>query len=78
MDDTIGWIMYRKGLYSSAVKYLESAAQGQNDPVIRYHLGMAYLKIGDKRGAPTLRAVLQDAPGLAEARMAEHLLEGGL
>lgn len=78
VDDTIGWIMYRKGLYSSAVKYLESAAQGQNDPVIRYHLGMAYLKIGDKRGAPTLRAVLQDAPGLAEARMAEHLLEGGL
>jgi tetratricopeptide (TPR) repeat protein len=74
VDDTIGWIMYRKGLYRSAVKYLESADQGQPDPVIRYHLGMAYLKLGDKRGAPTLRAALKSAPDLPEARMAQQLL----
>jgi len=74
VDDTIGWIMYRKGLYRSAVKYLEDAAQGQDDPVIRYHLGMAYLKLGDKRGEPTLRAALKNAPDLPEARMAEQLL----
>jgi len=76
VDDTIGWIMYRKGLYRSAVKYLESAAQGEGDPVIRYHLGMAYLKLGDKRGEATLRAALKSAPGLPEARMAEDLLGG--
>jgi tetratricopeptide (TPR) repeat protein len=74
VDDTIGWIMYRKGLYRSAVKYLESAAAGQADPVIRYHLGMAYLKTGDKRGEPTLRAALKSAPGVPEARMAQQLL----
>lgn len=74
VDDTIGWIMYRKGLYRSAVKYLESAASGAPDPVIRYHLGMAYLKTGDKRGEPTLRAALKSAPGLPEARMAQQLL----
>ncbi len=74
VDDTIGWIMYRKGLYRSAVKYLESAAEGQADPVVRYHLGMAYLKTGDRRGEPTLRAALKSAPGLPEARMAEQLL----
>lgn len=74
VDDTIGWIMYRKGLYRSAVKYLESAAEGQADPVIRYHLGMAYLKMGDKRGEPTLRAALKSAPDLPEARMAHQLL----
>jgi hypothetical protein len=56
------------------VKYLESAASGAPDPVIRYHLGMAYLKTGDKRGEPTLRAALKSAPGLPEARMAQQLL----
>ena len=25
-SDTLGWILYRKGLYSAAVKHLESAA----------------------------------------------------
>ncbi len=75
VDDTIGWIMYRKGLYRSAVKYLESAAQGEADPVIRYHLGMAYLKTGDKRGEPTLRAALKSAPDLPEAALAAQLLD---
>ena len=74
VDDTIGWIMYRKGLYPSAVKYLESAAGGPPDPVVRYHLGMAYVRVGDKRGGPTLRAALKSAPNLPEARMAEQLL----
>ncbi len=74
VDDTIGWIMYRKGLYRSAVKYLESAAEGQADPVIRYHLGMAYVKAGDRRGEPVLRAALKSAPGLPEARLAEQVL----
>jgi tetratricopeptide (TPR) repeat protein len=75
VDDTIGWIMFRKGLYRSAVKYLESAASGPADPVVRYHLGMAYLKIGDPRAETTLRAALKSAPDLPEARMAEQLLE---
>lgn len=74
VDDTIGWIMYRKGLYRPAVQYLESAARGGTDPVIRYHLGMAYLKTGDRRGEATLRAALQKAPDLPEARMARQLL----
>ena len=74
VDDTIGWIMYRKGLYRSAVKYLENAAQGEADPVIRYHLGMAYLKLGDLRGTAMLRAALKSAPGLPESRMAADLL----
>ena len=74
VDDTIGWIMFRKGLYRSAVKYLESAAQGPPDPVVRYHLGMAYLKAGDKRGEATLRAALKSSPDLPEAKMAQQLL----
>jgi len=74
VDDTIGWIMYRKGLYRAAVQYLEKAAQDQSDPVVAYHLGLAYLKVGDKRGEPTLRAALKKAPDLPEARMAERVL----
>jgi len=76
VDDTIGWIMYRKGLYKSAVKYLESAAQGATDPAVRYHLGIVYMKLGDKRGEPALRSALKSAPDLPEAAMATQLLNG--
>ena len=77
VDDTIGWIMYRKGLYRSAVPYLEKAAQDQSDPAIHFHLGMAYWKLGDKRGEANLRAALKDAPDLPEAKMARQLLNAG-
>jgi hypothetical protein len=77
VDDTIGWIMYRKGLYRSAVPYLEKAAHHPPDPAIDFHLGMAYWKLGDKRGEVTLRAALRKAPDLPEAKMAQHLLTAG-
>ena len=51
-----------------------SAATGAADPVIRYHLGMVYLRLGDKRGEPTLRAALKSAPDLPEAGVAKELL----
>ncbi|HUO28118.1 MAG TPA: tetratricopeptide repeat protein [Bryobacteraceae bacterium] len=74
VDDTIGWVMYRQGLYQPAVRYLESAARGTNDPVVMYHLGLAYLKAGDRRGETTLRGMLKSSPDLPEAQMAKHLL----
>lgn len=73
VDDTIGWVYFRKGLYQAAVKYLESAIRGESDPVIRYHLAMAYLKTGDRRGPSTLLEALKQAPDLPEAQMARRL-----
>jgi tetratricopeptide (TPR) repeat protein len=42
--DTLGWMSYLKGDYSSAVSALEEAAAAlPNRPVVHYHLGMAYI-----------------------------------
>jgi tetratricopeptide (TPR) repeat protein len=43
--DTLGWLYYLKGSYLNAVAELqESVALEPDNPVITYHLGMAYFK----------------------------------
>jgi tetratricopeptide (TPR) repeat protein len=74
-SDTLGWILYRKGLYPSAVTELERAAATPGDPVWKYHLAIAYAKAGDfPRGRATLRAALKQNPNLPEAKMAQEIL----
>jgi len=59
ITDTLGWIYYKKKVYAQAISLLkESAAAMANNPVARYHLGMAYYKNGNKDLA---RAELQQA-----------------
>ena len=74
IDDTMGWILYNKGIYQSALGYLETASKKYNDPAIRYHLAMTYARLGDKRGRTMLRESLTTAPDLPEAAMAQRLL----
>jgi len=74
IDDTLGWVLYNKGIYPSALGYLEGAAKRHNDPAIRYHLAMTYAKVGDKRGPQMLREALRAAPDLPEAEMAQRVL----
>ncbi len=41
--DTYGWITFRRGDTAEALPYLELAAKGlPGDPLVQYHLGMAY------------------------------------
>jgi tetratricopeptide (TPR) repeat protein len=44
--DTMGWVLYRMGMTSAAIGYLEeAAAMSADDPdvgIIRYHLASAY------------------------------------
>jgi tetratricopeptide (TPR) repeat protein len=50
--DTLGWIYYKKQLYTKAIsEFKESAEQLPNDPVVHYHLGMAYFQNGDQTQA---------------------------
>ena len=49
--DTSGWVYYKSGNYSSAVKLLKKAAAMEPDPVIWEHLGDAYVKLGKKNAA---------------------------
>ena len=50
--DTIGWVYYRQGDYAAAISLLEEATAALPDrPLIRYHLGMSYLALGQRAKA---------------------------
>lgn len=45
--DTLGWVSYQNGNYREAIPLLEQAAAAlQNHADIHYHLGMAYIAVG--------------------------------
>jgi Tfp pilus assembly protein PilF len=75
VEDTLGWVLYGRGIYGQAVSYLESAATKSADPAIQYHVGLAYLKAGKwQRGRQVLTSALRIAPQLDEAELARHEL----
>jgi tetratricopeptide (TPR) repeat protein len=54
--DTLGWVLYRRGVPSAAIGYLKEAVAGTRagDPnlgLIRHHLALAYEASGDKAQA---------------------------
>lgn len=62
-QDTYGWISYRQGNFEEAREYLEPAAAGlPDDPIVQYHLGMAYAGLEE-----TEKAVAQLTRALALA-----------
>jgi uncharacterized protein HemY len=67
VQDTLGWIYYRKGLYTMAVRYLKTAVDKESTPRRQFHLGMSYLKTGDQAaGQKLVREALAKDPGLAK------------
>ncbi|MEX2300447.1 MAG: tetratricopeptide repeat protein [Bryobacterales bacterium] len=79
IDDTLGWIYYRKGIYPAALDYLESAASsdsGKKSALIQYHLALCQIKSGDAaRGRQTLALAKSLDPKLPEAAEADGLLQ---
>jgi Tfp pilus assembly protein PilF len=52
VDDTIGWIHYKKELPALAIKSFEEAIKKQpNYADAHYHLGMTYVKLADRTKA---------------------------
>ena len=52
VDDTIGWVYYKKGLAELAVKSFEESLKKRPDnPEVLFHLGLAYAKLGEKTQA---------------------------
>ena len=65
VEDTLGWVYYRKGIYSAAVSYLKKAVDKEPTPRRQFHLAMSYLKSGDQNlGQKMLRTALQQDPNL--------------
>ncbi len=72
-EDTLGWILYRKGLYPTAVQHLRAAVSIEDNAVREYHLATAEYRAGDKsRGDASLAKALKQNPDLPEAEVARR------
>jgi tetratricopeptide (TPR) repeat protein len=68
VEDALGWILYRKGMYPSALKHLEFASAPSSRWRHKFHLAMVYLKLGDReRGNRILSAAMKQNPDLMNA-----------
>lgn len=76
VKDTVGWVLYRKGLYREAVERLKQAVALEATPIRQLHLAMAYHRVGEqRRSKELLQVVLKNAHGLPEAREAVELIK---
>jgi tetratricopeptide (TPR) repeat protein len=65
VQDTLGWVYYRKAIYSMATTHLEAAVAKEATPRRQFHLAMSYLRGGNRQlGEKTLRLALQQDPNL--------------
>jgi tetratricopeptide (TPR) repeat protein len=63
--DTLGWVYYRKGFYRQALSNLQNAVVKGDTPLRRYHMAMAYFKLGNsEEGQKALDAALLADPNL--------------
>ncbi len=70
IQDTLGWIYYRKGQFGRAVNYLQLAVAKQPTPAHQFHLAMSYLKSGDKgQGQELLGKALLKDPNLPKTEV---------
>jgi tetratricopeptide (TPR) repeat protein len=80
VSDTIGWVYYKKNIFGRSVAYLREANEKvKENPFLRYHLGMALYKTGEKEQARReLRKALEldpKFPGADEARTTLQLIK---
>ena len=72
--DTHGWVLFSRGDYSEAKKYLQKAANLGKDGTIFEHYGDVLYKLGDKEGALEQwekAAALNDASDLIHKKIAD-------
>ena len=76
VDDTLGWIYYKKKLTQLAVATLKLSEKAQpNNPLYLYHLGMAYAQSGDNDLArQTLEKALKNQANFDGADDARRML----
>ena len=76
VDDTLGWVYFKKGLTTLAIaSFQQSAAKDPTNAGYPYHLGLAYLKNGDKAKArESLEKALKMKGDFKEAAEAQKIL----
>jgi tetratricopeptide (TPR) repeat protein len=78
LQDTLGWVRYKRGEYAQALPVLEQAAkQAPEQKEIRYHLGMAALQSGQSdRARSELEAALAGSERYSWSDAARTALAG--
>jgi tetratricopeptide (TPR) repeat protein len=79
INDTLGWIYYERKMASTGLPFLEQSVQGApSDPIVQFHLGMAYVQTGAwEKARRALRQASQlkpDFDGVEEAQKALVLI----
>ncbi len=70
--DTLGWVLYKKGVATAAISYLREAESGMppQDPqlgIVRHHLALAYVEGGEPaRAREVLERAIRDLEALYE------------
>jgi len=79
--DTLGWVLYQKGAYRSAIDLFQEAlklaekSKAPEDPTFHYHLGLAYQKTEQPALARQhLERVLKINPNYSDAGDVKKLL----
>ena len=63
VPDTLGWILYQRGIYHRALaRFKESAVGLPESPEVQYRVGLASLKVGDKDGARRALSLAAGSP----------------
>jgi tetratricopeptide (TPR) repeat protein len=69
ISDTLGWILYKRGIYQSALSLLkESATKLPDNPQVQYHLGMVYAQLGDKDKARQALTIATSSPAVFQGK----------
>jgi len=67
VQDTLGWVYYRKGQYRTAVGYLRTAVAKEPTARRQFHLAISYLKAGERDlGQTMLQTALRQDPTLPQ------------
>lgn len=76
IEDTIGWVYYRKGSFEPAIEHFSRAAARSRNPRIHYHLAMAHFAAGNRaQGKKAMAAALELDPNLPEAAEVKRMAE---
>lgn len=80
--DTLGWVLYKRGDYQSALTILqESAEKASDNPEIQFHFGMTAYMMGQtnlaKVALKKAASATKDFPGKDESKRRLALLESG-
>jgi tetratricopeptide (TPR) repeat protein len=77
VNDTLGWVYYKKNLPALAVPEFQKALKAEpNNGVFHYHLGAAYAAAGDKlKARQSLSRAIDLKLGAEDAARAKSLLD---